>query len=165
MWCQVDGSTFSRSWYSPGEWEPRRMYHHKESNKTSLQHCPSTKVTREPIRQSPGRTRDLLVYPSLILTRPTKDGRKTCEGRIKQTFQMSIQSPSMQFNFKFPRCSDVPYQSTIPGQDANSKKQPKEEGESRWTTLYKHLLAVSIFVHWVHLYTLFDLFSFHIFFR
>ena len=38
-----------------------------EMNKTYLQTSPSTEVTWEPYRQSPGRTRDPLVYISLIL--------------------------------------------------------------------------------------------------
>ena len=39
-----------------------------EDIKTSLHYSPSTEVTREHTRQSPGRTRDLLSTSSLILT-------------------------------------------------------------------------------------------------
>ena len=70
-----------------------------ECTKTSLHCSPSTEVMRHPIRQSPGRTRDLLVYQSLILTRPTNKGREaTVKDESSRCFRCLFYPPAM-FNF------------------------------------------------------------------
>ena len=137
-----------------------------EMNKTYLHTSPSTEVTREPYRQSPGRTRDLLVSRSLILPRPTNSRGKPVwrMNQIKKLFQILPRN----FNCNSQWRTDVPTISkdrTDSTQSCGSWEDPRRKEESRWTTLYNYFPATCIFVHYVHLYSLAFMFTSYYQFR
>ena len=139
------------------------MYQHMESIKTSL-HSPITEVTMEPYRQSPGRTRDPLVSRSLILTRPTIKGREAnVKDESSRLFRCLVYPLQCSTSTSIPRAVQMFsfYLSTnnlekddyVP--DAHgSNEDPRRKEESRWVTLYHHLLADGIRSHSVHVYAL-----------